>query len=152
VFGSFPHVVVVGGGDLASALDALCATLGWPCVHATGAAEASAQLRELGSAAALVLLSHAPEVDARVLKEALDAGAGYVGALGSRHTQRQRAERLEQLGVDQATRSLIFGPIGLDLGARNPPETALGICAEILGAASGSVAGSLRDTDRPIHR
>jgi xanthine dehydrogenase accessory factor len=60
-------------------------------------------------------------------------------------------ERLREAGVSDADISRVQSPIGLDVGARTPEETAIAICAEIIALRTGRRALSLRDTSGPIH-
>ena len=73
--------------------------------------------------------------------------------MGSRRTHEARIERLRDEGVDDEGLARIRAPIGLDLGARTPEETAIAICAEIIALRTGRVSGvaPLRDTAGPIH-
>ncbi len=73
--------------------------------------------------------------------------------MGSRRTHADRVARLREAGVDDAGLARIRAPIGLDVGARTPEETAVSICAEIIAHRTGRVdARPLRDTEGPIHR
>jgi xanthine dehydrogenase accessory factor len=72
--------------------------------------------------------------------------------MGSRRTHADRTERLRAEGATDAELARVMGPIGLDLGARTPEETAVAICAEIIALRTGRTAPSLRDADGPIHR
>ena len=84
---------------------------------------------------------------------ALATGVGYIGAMGSRRTHAERVERLREAGVDDDGLARVHAPIGLDLGARTPEETAVAICAEIIATRTGRLdPRSLRETDGPIHR
>ncbi len=75
-----------------------------------------------------------------------------MGAMGSRRTTDDRNRRLLDEGVSQEQLDRMMGPIGLDLGARTPEETAISICAEIIALRSGRIAPSLRDAEGDIHR
>ncbi|MGJ5748990.1 XdhC family protein [Streptomyces puniciscabiei] len=97
------------------------------------------------AAACLIILSHEPDVDVPVLAAALTTGVPYVGALGSGHTRARRAADLTEAGLDEELLGRIHGPVGLDLGARTPAETALAICAEVLGALDGGEVRVLRE-------
>ena len=98
------------------------------------------------------VLTHDAKFDVPALVAALATEVGYIGAMGSRRTHADRVERLVEAGVDQAGLDRIRAPIGLDLGARTPEETAVSICAEIIADRTGrSDARPLRATDGPIH-
>jgi len=150
-----PRLVVVGDGLIADALVASAALLGWgSTVIADADADADAGLAtaavaDLATGDGVVVLSHSREVDGPALSAALAGQVGYIGALGSRHTQAARAEWLAAHGVTDLSR--IHGPAGLDIGADTPAEIALSIAAEMLAVRSGAPAGSLRDRGGPVH-
>lgn len=101
---------------------------------------------------AVCVLTHDHKFDVPAIVAALGTGAGYIGAMGSRRTHAERVERLREAGVDDAALARLHAPIGLDLGARTPEETAVAICAEIIAARTGRTdVRPLRDTDGPIH-
>ncbi len=87
---------------------------------------------------AVVVLSHDPKLDDPALQIALPSTAFFVGAIGSKSTQSQRRERLLAGGMSEADLNKLHGPVGLDLGGRTPPETALAIMAEIVAARNNS--------------
>jgi xanthine dehydrogenase accessory factor len=72
--------------------------------------------------------------------------------MGSRRTHTERVARLREAGVDDAGLARVMAPIGLDIGARTPEETAVSICAEIIALRTGRAARSLRDGEGAIHR
>jgi xanthine dehydrogenase accessory factor len=129
-----PHLVIVGGGELAELLTTQAQVLGWQATVAYAAADARTLMADRPAAACLIVLSHEPDLDIPALHTALTAGVAYVGALGSRRTQARRAEALTEAGLTEEQLRRIHGPIGLDIGARTPAETALAICAEVLAA------------------
>ncbi|WP_412076736.1 XdhC family protein [Streptomyces xanthophaeus] len=147
---SAPYVVIGGSGELAEIIQRQAALLGWGAEIVEAAAEAEKALDDHRDAACLVLLSHEPDFDVPTLRSALDLGIPYVGALGSRRTTARRRDGLIAAGVGEAQLGLVHGPIGLDLGARTPAETALAICAEIVGVLSGRETRALRDSDGPL--
>jgi xanthine dehydrogenase accessory factor len=106
----------------------------------------------LGPRDAVCVLTHDPKFDVPAIVAALRTDVGYLGAMGSRRTTVDRAERLREAGVDDAGLARVMGPIGLDIGARTPEETAVAICAEIIASRTGKEAPSLRDREGPIHR
>lgn len=129
-----PHLVIVGGGELAELLTTQAKVLGWQATVAYAAADARTPVADRPAAACLIVLSHEPDLDIPALHTALTADVPYVGALGSRRTQARRAEALTEAGLTEEQLRRIHGPIGLDIGARTPAETALAICAEVLAA------------------
>jgi xanthine dehydrogenase accessory factor len=106
---------------------------------------------ELGPRDAVCVLTHDPKFDVPAVVAALATRAGYIGCMGSRRTHTRRLERLREAGVEEAGLARVMAPIGLDLGARTPEETAISICAEIIALRAGRAARSLRDTEGPIH-
>jgi xanthine dehydrogenase accessory factor len=145
------RLVVVGDGLIADALGAQAELLGWR-VQVTGdVVDAVAAAADLHRSDAFVVLSHDPEVDGPALAAALDGGAGYVGALGSRRTQERRHEWLAGRGVPGRQRARIHGPAGLDVDAHTPAEIAVAIAAEILAERGGASGRPLRERDGAIH-
>ena len=106
----------------------------------------------LGQRDAVCVLTHDPKFDVPAIVSALATGVGYLGAMGSRRTTEERNGRLRDAGVDEEGLARVMGPIGLDIGARTPEETAVAICAEIIARRTGRQAPSLRDQPGPIHR
>ena len=106
---------------------------------------------ELGPRDAVCVLTHDHKFDVPAITTALETEVGYIGAMGSRRTHTDRVRRLREEGVDDAALDRVMAPIGLDLGARTPEETAVSICAEIIALRTGRKARSLRDADGPIH-
>lgn len=90
--------------------------------------------RPLDRYTALVALTHDPKIDDPALDAALRAECFYIGALGSKKTHARRVERLTQAGFDAAAIARIHAPIGVDIGAVSPPEIAVSVLAEIVGA------------------
>jgi xanthine dehydrogenase accessory factor len=99
----------------------------------------------------LCVLTHDPKFDIPLLEIALDSPARYIGAMGSRRTHEDRLERLREIGVPYEKIARLRAPIGLDLGARTPEETAVAIAAEIIGEAWGGTGRPLSELDSPIH-
>jgi xanthine dehydrogenase accessory factor len=106
---------------------------------------------DLGPRDAVCVLTHDQKFDVPAIIAALDTDAGYIGVMGSRRTHADRVARLRNEGVDDDSLARVMAPIGLDLGARTPEETAVAICAEIIALRTGRRARSLRDSDGPIH-
>ncbi|HET9070661.1 MAG TPA: XdhC/CoxI family protein [Acidimicrobiales bacterium] len=106
----------------------------------------------LGPRDAVCVLTHDPKFDVPAITAALRTSVGYLGAMGSRRTTLEREGRLREAGVDERGLARVMAPIGLDVGARTPEETAVAICAEIIASRTGRAAPSLRDAEGPIHR
>ena len=99
----------------------------------------------------LCVLTHDAKFDVPLLKLALRLPVAYVGAMGSRRTHLDRSERLRAVGVTELELARLRSPIGLDLGARTPEETALSIASEIVAARRGGSGASLTGAHTPIH-
>lgn len=106
---------------------------------------------ELGPRDAVCVLTHDPKFDVPAVIAALRTRVGYLGAMGSRRTTEDRNRRLRDQGVTDDQLARVMAPIGLDLGARTPEETAVSILAEVIASRTGRVAPSLRDTVGDIH-
>lgn len=161
VFPRQPRLVIFGGVQIAVALVPLAKALGYHTIVADGREafigrdrfpeadelilawpeEAFARIG-LDSACYVCVLSHDPKFDEPALQIALRSPAAYVGAIGSRKTQAARRERLAAAGISEAQIGRLHGPIGLDLGGRQPAETALAILAEMTAVRYG----------KPTHR
>jgi xanthine dehydrogenase accessory factor len=106
----------------------------------------------LGQRDAVCILTHDPKFDVPAVQGALATRVGYIGVMGSRKTHAKRMERLAEVGIDHPEQiERLMSPIGLDLGARTPEETAISICAEIIARHTGRATPSLRGSSGPIH-
>jgi xanthine dehydrogenase accessory factor len=135
-------VLIVGRGVIGAALAAQCGLLGWAVRTKTELEAAVAAARDFTAADVMILLDHGPAFDA-VLVELLRSGRGFCGALGSRHTQAARRARLQAAGLTEAELARLHGPVGLDLGAAAPAETAVSVVAEVLAVRRGRSGGPL---------
>lgn len=99
----------------------------------------------------LCVLTHDAKFDIPLLKLALRLPVAYVGAMGSRRTHLDRNRRLREVGVTELELARLRSPIGLDLGARTPEETALSIASEIVADRRGGSGVSLTGAHTPIH-
>ncbi|QQC92047.1 XdhC family protein [Streptomyces alfalfae] len=99
----------------------------------------------------LCVLTHDAKFDVPLLRLALRLPVAYVGAMGSRRTHEDRNRRLREVGVTELELARLRSPIGLDLGARTPEETALSIAAEIVADRRGGSGVSLTGAHTPIH-
>ena len=106
---------------------------------------------EVDGRSVIAVLTHDPKFDVPVLKEALKTQAGYIGAMGSRRTHDNRTARLKEEGATDEQRARSISPIGLDIGARTPEETAIAIAAEIVALRTGHSGGRLAERSGPIH-
>jgi xanthine dehydrogenase accessory factor len=166
-----PRLIVFGAVDYAAALCRLAKAAGWRpfvCdprsqfatpdrfpdaeeVIAAWPEEALARLGGIDRATYIAILTHDPKLDDAALSLALRSEAAYVGAMGSRRAQAQRRERLLAAGIDEELLERIAAPIGLDLGAVSPEETALSIMAEVVAVRNGRQGGRLSQSAGRIH-
>jgi xanthine dehydrogenase accessory factor len=170
VFGPPPRLLVFGAIDTAEALCKAAGALGWRTLVADARGrfatreripsadellvawpeEALAQVRP-DHATAVVVLTHDEKFDLPALVGTLATDAFYIGALGSRRNQEKRRERLLEAGLPEEALERVHGPVGLDIGAHTPEETAISILAEILAVRAGRSGGALRDSSQRIH-
>ncbi len=99
----------------------------------------------------ICVLTHDPKFDVPVLEVALRAPAAYIGAMGSRRTHEDRLDRLREAGMSEEELARLRSPVGLDLGARTPEETAVAIAAELIQLRWGGSGQPLTSTDGRIH-
>lgn len=99
----------------------------------------------------ICVLTHDPKFDVPLLEVALRTPAGYIGAMGSRRTHDDRLARLRQAGLSEGELARLRSPIGLDLGARTPEETAVSVAAELIQLRWGGSGQPLTDTSGRIH-
>ncbi len=167
VFPRRPTLVIFGGVHIAAALVPLAKSLGYRTVVADGR-EAFLSRERFPDADELVLawpeeafakvgldpatyvcvLSHDPKFDEPALEIALRSPAAYIGAIGSRKTQASRRERLKAAGFTEDELARLRGPIGLDLGGREPAETALAILAEMTAVRYGGTGRPMGGGER----
>jgi xanthine dehydrogenase accessory factor len=166
-----PRLIVFGAVDYAAALCRLARAAGWrpfvcdprsqfatperfPDAEEVVVAwpdEAFARLGGIDRATYVAILTHDPKLDDAALSIALRSDAPYVGAMGSRRAQTQRRERLLAAGLDDELLERVAAPIGLDLGAVSPEETALSIMAEVVAVRNGRDGGRLSHASGRIH-
>ncbi len=158
-----PRLVIVGATEIARSLVGLAGALGYERVVIDARAafataerfpdvdglltdwpdEAFAAI-DLGPNDAVAILSHDPKFDEPAIVDAFRRGARYIGAVGSRKTQADRRRRLLEAGLTEDQLTRLHGPIGLDLGGREPAETALAILAEMVAERRGGSGGPMR--------
>jgi xanthine dehydrogenase accessory factor len=164
-----PRLVVVGAVEVARSLVKLARELGYATVVIDGRAAFATPERfpaesvdrlvvgwpdevaddiGLGPNDAVAVLTHDVKFDEPAIVEALRRGCRYVGAVGSRKTQRDRRARLRDVGVTDEELARLRGPIGLDLGGRAPAETALAIMSEIVATRYSGSGRPMRDLAR----
>jgi xanthine dehydrogenase accessory factor len=120
----------------------------WPHRYLAGEVEAG----RVDERTVLCVLTHDPKFDVPLLEVALRLPAvAYIGAMGSRRTHHDRLERLRAAGLTEEELARLSSPIGLDLGARTPEETAISIAAEIIALQWGGRGDRLATLDGPIH-
>ncbi|MFG2776070.1 XdhC family protein [Streptomyces sp. NPDC048350] len=165
-----PRMIVFGAIDFASALVRVGKFLGYHVtvcdarpVFATPARFPEAdeivvdwphrylESTEVDGRTVLCVLTHDAKFDVPLLEAALKLPVAYVGAMGSRRTHEDRNKRLREVGVTEIELARLRSPIGLDLGARTPEETAVSIAAEIVAGRRGGTGVSLTGAHTPIH-
>ncbi|MFI1737813.1 XdhC family protein [Streptomyces sioyaensis] len=107
--------------------------------------------QDLDARTVLCVLTHDAKFDVPLLERALRLPVAYVGAMGSRRTHLDRQRRLREIGLTELELNRLRSPIGLDLGARTPEETALSIAAEIVANRRGGTGTPLTGAHTPIH-
>ncbi len=159
-----PRLVVVGAVEVARSLVRFARDLGYETVVVDGRAAFATAERfpdvdrivvawpdeafetiDVGPNDAVAILSHDPKFDEPAIVEAMARRCRYVGAVGSRKTQSDRRARLRDAGLTDDEIGRLHGPIGLDLGGREPAETALAITAEIVADRRGGSAAPMRE-------
>jgi xanthine dehydrogenase accessory factor len=169
-----PRMIVFGAIDFAAAVARMGAFLGYrvtvcdarpvfatkrrfPDAHEVIVAwphrylAAEAQAGRLDDRTVVCVLTHDPKFDAPLLEVALRLPLAYVGAMGSRRTHDERLKRLREAGLSEDELSHLASPVGLDLGARTPEETAVSVAAEIISARWGGSGERLTVRDGRIH-
>ncbi|MGZ6644581.1 MAG: XdhC family protein, partial [Solirubrobacteraceae bacterium] len=166
-----PRLVIFGAIDFAAQLCSLARVSGWrpyvidprgffarpdrfPDAEQVVAAwpeEGFAKIGGIDRATWIAVLTHDPKLDDAALGIALRSEAAYVGAMGSRGMQAQRHQRLLELGLTEQEMERLSAPIGLDLGAITPEETALSIMSEVVAMRRGRPGGRLKYAEGRIH-
>lgn len=163
-FARRPRLVIVGAVQVAIPLVSLAGTMGYETIVIDGRSAFATAERfpgvdrlivgwpddvaaeiALGPSDSVAVLSHDPKFDEPAIVEALRRGCRYVGAIGSRRTQAERRTRLSAGGLADTDLARLRGPIGLDLGGRDPAETALAIMAEVVATRFGGSGAPLGD-------
>ena len=99
----------------------------------------------------IAVLTHDPKFDVPLLELALRRPAAYIGAMGSRRTHDDRLRRLREVGLTDDELARLSSPVGLDIGARTPEETAVSVAAEIIQRRWGGTGQPLSETTGRIH-
>jgi xanthine dehydrogenase accessory factor len=127
--------------------DAHEVVVAWPHRYLQAEADAS----RIDERTVVCVLTHDPKFDAPVLEVALRLPLAYVGAMGSRRTHDDRLARLREAGMSEDELARLASPVGLDLGARTPEETAVSVAAEIIAAQWGGSGERLTEIAGRIH-
>jgi len=167
-----PRMIIFGAVDFTRALASVAKVLGYRVVVCDARAVFATRQRfpmaddvvnewpnrylekigdQLGPRDAVCVLTHDTKFDVPAIVGSLATKVGYLGAMGSRRTHANRVARLREAGVTDEGLERVMAPIGLDIGARTPEETAVSICAEIIAVRTGREAKSLRDASGDIH-
>jgi xanthine dehydrogenase accessory factor len=159
-----PSLIIVGAGHIAIPLTTFAKTLNYRVVVVDARAAFATRERfphadelivewpdevlekmDLNPSTSVAVLTHDPKFDEPTLKVVLTRNVGYVGAIGSRKTSQERAERLKRQGLTDEQIRRIHGPVGLNIGATSPEEMALAIMAEIVATRHGKDSSSMGD-------
>jgi xanthine dehydrogenase accessory factor len=159
-----PSLIIVGAGHIAIPLTTFAKTLNYRVVVVDARAAFATRERfphadelivewpdevlekmDLNPSTSVAVLTHDPKFDEPTLKVVLMRNVGYVGAIGSRKTSQERAERLKRQGLTDEQIRRIHGPVGLNIGATSPEEMALAIMAEIVATRHGKDPSSMGD-------
>ena len=159
-----PSLIIVGAGHIAIPLTTFAKTLNYRVVVVDARAAFATRERfphadelivewpdevlekmDLNPSTSVAVLTHDPKFDEPTLKVVLTRNVGYVGAIGSRKTSQERAERLKRQGLTDEQIRRIHGPVGLNIGATSPEEMALAIMAEIVATRHGKDPSSMGD-------
>jgi xanthine dehydrogenase accessory factor len=162
-----PSLIIVGAGHIAIPLTTFAKTLNYRVVVVDARAAFATRERfphadelivewpdevlekmDLNPSTSVAVLTHDPKFDEPTLKVVLARRVGYVGAIGSRKTGAERAERLKQQGLTDEQLSRIHGPIGLNIGATSPEEMALAIMAEIVATRHSKDKSAILDWNK----
>ena len=166
-----PHLVVFGAVHIAQPLSTMARQLGFHVTVSDARGAFTTRERypdadrvlvgwpddlkdeiELDRRTYVVLLSHDARFEDPVLPWVLESPVRYVGAMGSRRTSAKRVDKLQRMGYSDEQIGRIHGPVGLDIGAEQPAETAISILAEMIQVRYGSGSGeSLVGTAHRIH-
>jgi xanthine dehydrogenase accessory factor len=170
VYAPQPRLLIVGAVDFAEALARLARFTGFK-VTVVDARERFATTERIPDADEVVVawpqehleanppddatyaavLTHEPRFDDPTLAALLRSRVAYIGAMGSRRAHAERLERLREAGFGDADIARISGPIGLDIGAKSPEETAVSILAEVIAARHGRSGGRLSERAATVH-
>jgi xanthine dehydrogenase accessory factor len=163
VFAPPPKLIIVGGVHTAIPLSQIAKILGFRVTIIDGRGRFATRERfpnvdelivewpdealpklKIDNSTYVVILTHDPKFDLPTLKALSSMQPRYIGAMGSRETRRQHMDQLRAEGVPDEFLQTVYGPIGLDLGARTPEEMALSIMAEIVAVRYGHRGGHLK--------
>jgi xanthine dehydrogenase accessory factor len=169
-FSTRPEMIIFGAIDFSAAMAKIAAELGYlvtivdaraPFLASPRFSEAAEVVVEwpddflaghpLGPRDSVLVFTHDPKFDEPALIAALAGKAGYIGALGSRRTHDKRLVRLREAGVSEDELARIHSPVGLDIGARTPAETAISILGEMIAFRNGRRGTFLAETSGAIH-
>lgn len=133
LFVPIPQLVVVGMGPIAEAIADQGRLLGWHTQLIADLTTVNGHIAPLSSLDKVVVAAHDLELAGAALTAALESDTGYIGSLGSRKMQADRADWLAYRGIEDLER--VHGPAGLDIGANTPAEIAVAVVAEAIASA-----------------